>query len=142
MPDASERSVNNFLKSSPPCRRHESQSWGSATAATLAALAFSLSASHLNFVAVNDATRTDPTFCAACASPPISALRSRADCAERVSFQRSAGRITSPLLSSVTIPCCWPPIEIAETSSRPPASAIALSRALSQWAGSTSVPSG
>jgi len=55
---------------------------------------------------VNDATNFDPTLRAISASPPTSAFKSSASFAERVSFHKSAGRITSPLLSSATIPCC------------------------------------
>ena len=146
MPEASLRSEKSFPKSKELpfscCICHESQSWGRATPATLAAFSFSESASQRNFVAVNDATNTEPTCLAVSASPPSSLFSAVAASAERVSFHRRASRITFPSESSATIPCCCPPIEIASTSPRPPAAAIAVSRALTQCAGFTSVPSG
>src|SRR4051812_32515214 len=69
-------------------------------------------------------------------------MRSRAAGAERVSFHSSASRTTRPSASRATMPCCWPPTARAATSSSPPASAIATSRASHQAAGSTEVPSG
>ena len=134
--------MKSVEKSLPPCSCHESQSWGRATDATRAAFSGSLSANQRSFDAVNDATKTDPTLRAISALPPSSRFKSSAAFAERVSFHNSAGLITSPLLSSATMPCCCPAIEIAWTSSNPPASFIALSRAFFQCVGSTSVPSG
>ena len=146
MPDASLRSEKSFPKSraSPLlcCSCQDSQSWGRATPATFAALSFSESASQRNFVAVKEATNTEPTCLAVSSFPPSSLLSAVAASAERVSFQRRASRITFPSESSATIPCCCPPIEIAATPSSPPAAAIAVSSALTQCAGLTSVPSG
>ncbi|CAB4567697.1 unannotated protein [freshwater metagenome] len=107
-----------------------------------AAFSGSWSAIHPTFEAVNAATKSDPVALDIALAPPQSELRSVAACAERVSFHKSAGRTTSPLASSATIPCCCPPIEIAATSSNPPASIIALSNASFQCAGLISVPSG
>ena len=146
MPDASLRSVNSLLKSFVAplscCNCQDNQSWGRATPATLAALSFSESASQRNLVAVKDATKTEPTCFAISVAPPISEFKASAAAADRVSFHKSASRTTSPLASSVTMPCCCPPIEIAATSLNPPASLIAASSAFTQWAGFTSVPSG
>ena len=146
MPDASLRSEKSFPKSNASpfvcCICQDNQSWGRATPATFAALSFSESASQRNFVAVNDATKTEPTCLAVSASPPSSLFSAAAASAERVSFQSSASRITFPSESSATIPCCCPPIEIAATSPSPPAAAIAVSSAFTQCSGFTSVPSG
>ena len=146
MPEASLRSENNLLKSFASCGEccncHDNQSWGSATPATFAALSFSVSASQRNFVAVKEATSTEPTCFAISIGPPISEFKSSAAAADRVSFQSRASRITSPFSSKATMPCCCPPIEIASTSASPPASLIAVSSALIQSAGFTSVPSG
>ena len=142
MPDASPRSVKRSSSLDVPSNFHDSQSWGSATAAIFSALLASLSATQRTLLAVNDATSDEPTACAIAALPPTSSLRVVACVAERVSFQRSAGRITFPSESKRTIPCCWPPIAMAATSDSPPACAIASLRALHHFSGSTSVPSG
>src|SRR5690606_27892889 len=101
----------------------------------------SASRSQRSLVAVKLATGTLPVRRAS-ASAPNSAMRSRAACAERVSFHSRASRMTRPSASSTTMPCCWPPTEIAATSSRPPASAMAARSASHHAAGATSVPSG
>ena len=124
-----------------PRSRQVSQSCGRATAATRAAASGSASRSQRSFVAVNDATGTTPVR-RAYSSAPTSSIRSRAACAERVSFQSRASRMTRPSASSTTMPCCCPPTEIASTPSSPPASANAESSAPHHAAGSTSVPSG
>src|SRR3954447_4374671 len=119
-----------------------SQSCGRQTAAVRAAFSGSWSRSQRSLVTVNDATGTSPTASTQGCGPPSSSIRSRAACAERVSFHSSAGRTTSPSSSRQTMPCCWPPTAIAATSSRPPASASAVDSASSHAAGSTSVPGG
>src|SRR5699024_7742609 len=53
-----------------------------------------------------------------------------------------AGRITSPVSSRQTRPCCWPPTATADTSASPPIASMTSSTADHQWCGSTSVPSG
>ena len=146
VPDASLRSENSLLKSFASfglcCSCQDNQSWGRATPATFAALSFSASANQRNFEAVKDATKTEPTCLAISVGPPISEFSASAAAADLVSFQSRASRITEPLSSSATMPCCCPPIEIASTSSSPPASFIAVSSAVTQRAGFTSVPSG
>ena len=69
-------------------------------------------------------------------------MRSRAACAERVSFQSRASRMTRPSASRATMPCCCPAIETAATSSRPPAWAMASCSATHHASGSTEVPAG
>ena len=89
-----------------------------------AAFSGSLSASQRSFVTVYDATGTEPTASAhhrapAALSPsPNSTMRSSAAAAERVSFQSSASRTTSPSASRHTMPCCWPATATATTSLR------------------------
>ena len=141
MPEASDRSVTSVSRPAAPDRRHVSQSWGSATAATRSADSGSASRSQRSFVTVSDATGTDPTADAH-SWAPSSSVRSAAAPAERVSFQSSASRTTEPDESSATSPCCWPPTERAATSSRPPAWASADCSASHQCRGSTDVPSG
>ena len=118
------------------------QSWGSATAATRAAFDGSASRSQRSLVTVSDATGTRADGVGPRLRPPSSSVRSAAAGAERVSFHSSASRSTSPDASSATSPCCWPPTEIAATSSRPPACAIAVCSASHQCRGCTDVPSG
>ena len=142
VPLASPRSVNKSAIDSLPEIFHEIQSWGSAIAATRAAFSGSFFANQRTLLAVNAATNADPTAFAISELPPTSEFNSAASAADLVSFQRSAGRITSPFLSSATIPCCCPATAIAATPSKPPAIFIASWVALHQCAGSTSLPSG
>ncbi len=59
-----------------------------------------------------------------------------AACAERVSFQSRAARMTRPSASSTTMPCCWPADrDRARRPSSPPASANAAGRAPHQCGG-------
>src|SRR5699024_2464083 len=124
-----------------PASCQVSQSCGSATAATRAATAGSLTASQRNLVTVNDGTGTLPIALAHC-SGAISASNSSVALAERVSFHNSAGRTTSPCSSRQIMPCCCPATDTASTSDSPPARSIATVAARHHSAGCTSVPSG
>ena len=117
VPDASPRSVTG----SPPPSRQVSQSCGSSTAATRAALAGSCSASQRSFVTVNDAVGTLPVRCAHHDGPPSSPISSAAAAADRRSFQSRAGLITWPAPSSTIMPCCWPATPTAAARSSRPA---------------------
>src|SRR5690606_33122012 len=70
-----------------------------------------------------------------------SAMRSRAACAERVSFHSRASRLTRPSASSTTMPPCWPPTERAAPPPRPPPPATAAPRASHHAARAPSAPS-
>ena len=70
-----------------------------------------------------------------------SRFSSSAAWSDLVSFHNKAFRITFPSESRATIPCCWPPIEMASILYLP-TSSRALSRARCHSCGSTSVPSG
>src|SRR5690606_39796426 len=141
VPLASDRSVNGAPVAPP--NRQVSQSCGRQTVAVAAAWSGSCRASQRSLVMVNEATGTRPTASAHASAPPGSSLtRSAAAPADRVSFHSSAGRTTSPRSSRQTMPCCWPPTEIAATSSIPPASASADCSAAHHASGCTSVPSG
>ena len=119
-----------------PASRQVSQSWGRATAATRAAFSGSASRSQRSLVTVSDATGTEPDR----VGPRLrrrrsSAMRSARAGAERVSFHSSASRTTSPSASSATMPCCWPPTEIALDVVETPGLAIAVCRASHQCRG-------
>ena len=136
MPEASPRSVTG---SSAPSRQ-VSQSCGSTTRCSRRADSGSRSASQRSLVTVKETAGTLPVRRAHSAGPPSSAIRSLVCDAARMSFQRMAGRITSPASSSATIPCCCAatPMALACSSSPSPA----RPRACHQYAGSHSVPSG
>ena len=132
MPDASPRSV-----APRPQRRSPSQSCGSRIARVAAATSGSVRRSQAQRVIVNEGTGTTPTRSAHPAAPSSSRSAS-ASGAERVSFQRTAGRSGRPSASVTTRPCCCAATEIAATSAARPVSASAARSASHQTAGSVS----
>ncbi len=95
--------------------------------------------SHAQRVAVNDGTGTSPIRSAHSLRPAERLRRApRASAAERVSFQRMAGRSGRPSASVTTSPCCWPATEIAPSSPARPVSASAIRSASHHSSGSVS----
>ncbi len=136
MPEASPRSVTG---SSAPSRQ-VSQSCGSTTRLSRRADSGSRSAIQRSLVTVKETAGTLPVRRAHSAGPPSSAMSSRVCGAARMSFQRMAGRMTSPAPSRATIPCCCAATPTAPArASRP---SPAWHSASHQYAGSHSVPSG
>ena len=114
------------------------KSWGRRTARAAAAASGSCRRSQAQRVAVNEGTGTSPIRSAQASGPPSASVSSRASGAERVSFQRMAGRSGRPSSSSVTSPCCWPATAIALTSAARPVSASAAPSASHHCSGSVS----
>ena len=92
------------------------------TAAARAAFSGSCCASQRSLVTVKDAFGTVPVR-SAHHRGPRSATSCLAAAAERRSFQRRAGRITSAFSSRTIIPCCCPatPMASARASNSSPA---------------------
>ncbi len=104
----------------PPASRQVSQSCGSSTRRTRAALAGSFSASQRSLVTVKDIVGTDPVRAAHSAAPPNSGTSAAACGADCTSFHSIASLMTLPAESSTTMPCCCAPTPIAAARSRSP----------------------
>ena len=134
VPDASPRSVEYS-----PVNRHVSQSCGSITRSMRSKTSGSVRCNHESFVIVNAATGTEPQAAAQPAAPSSSCFSNQpASGADSVSFHNFAARNGVPPASVTTSPCCCAAIETAAQSSRPPASARAISNAFHQSTGSCS----
>ncbi|MNX44017.1 hypothetical protein D3C86_744950 [compost metagenome] len=127
-----------------PLSMKRSQSLGSSTRATRAKTSGSCSRTHSSLGAVKPGIARLPAI-----SPRRGTARvSASHCAPlRPSFQRMAGRSTSPAASSSVAPCIWPDRPMARTCASAFAcvvrsSAMTASSACHHWAGACSDHSG